>query len=143
MGLAVGDAGTLSDGVGELGVPGSSLVGGGVLAVPPPVEESGSRDFEPVGRPGAGADAEDCGAEADALIEVPGDGPTPDADADAPGTADGDTEAPPVPYPPCPPGPGVEASRGEGSSVGTPGCRTGAIGGLFGSGFGVTPDTQA
>jgi hypothetical protein len=105
VGLPVGDAGTLSEGVGEVGGPGSGLVGGVVVAVAPPLEDSGWWDFEPVGAAGAaGPDAEDCGAEADALPEEPGDGPPPGAEAEAPGTAEGDTEAPPVlPRRSCPP----------------------------------------
>lgn len=55
------------------------------------------------------------------------------------GTAPGDTD----PVAPPPGDAGRSACRAGGSVVGTPGCRIGAIGGFFGSGSGVIPDTHA
>jgi hypothetical protein len=71
------------------------------------------------------------------------EGRTAAADPPAPpgsaGTAPGDTP------PAAPPSgvPGTSACRAGGCEVGTPGCRSGAMGGFFGRGSGVIPDTHA
>jgi hypothetical protein len=125
-------------------VPGDD--GSGAVEVPW-AGDAGPREVPPVDVPGADADAAGE-ADADAAAEPPGDG------ASEPGgrpAADGAAVPEPVPAgspTALPPGgdaspSGVAACRGSGSSVETPGWRIGAIGGFFGSGWGVRPDVHA
>jgi hypothetical protein len=148
---SVGEGGTLSDGVGdEAGLEGPAPVPGDDGSGADDVSwagDAGPREAPPVAEPGAVAD--DAGeAEVDASVDVPGVGsPEPgERPAADDGTAPGpvpagssevswsDVEALPS---------GVVARRGCGSSVDTPGWRIGAIGGFFGSGWGVSPDVHA
>jgi hypothetical protein len=81
----------------------------------------------------------DAGALPDAVAEGPPLGPAVAAVAAAP---EGAAESPPDGSSDDGP-PGLDACRGCGSCVDTPGCRIGAIGGFLGSGCGVRPDTHA
>lgn len=148
---SVGEGGMLSDGVGdEAGLEGPAPVpgddGSGAAEVPC-VGDAGPREEPPVAEPGAVAD--DAGeADVDASVDVPGVGSPEPLERPA---ADGGTAPGPVPagsseasWSDVEASPsGVVAWRGCGSSVDTPGCRIGAIGGFFGSGWGVSPDVHA
>jgi hypothetical protein len=140
----------LSDGIGDgAWLDGPSPVPGDEGSGPadvPWLGDAGFREEPPLAAPGGAAD--DAG-EADAeAAEAPADGaPEPEA----PPPADGGTAPGPVPDG-SPDGSssevdaspsGVVACRGCGSSVDTPGWRIGAIGGFFGSGWGVRPDVHA
>jgi hypothetical protein len=148
-GVSVGEGGMLSDGVGdEAGtegpVPGDD--GSGPADVPC-AGDAGPREEPALAGPGAVADA--VGA-----ADVRGSADVPGVGASEPGerpTAEGGTAPDPVPsgasevsWSDVEASPsGVVTCRGSGSSVDTPGWRIGAIGGFFGSGWGVSPDVHA
>lgn len=115
-----------------------------VDAVPPGTVAGGDDTRPPPGRlPRGGPDALARGLrDADGRAEPDGRrlAPVPPVTAATPdGTAPGDTD----PVAPPPGDAGRSACRAGGSVVGTPGCRIGAIGGFFGRGSGVIPDTHA
>lgn len=139
--LSLGTADTLSDAVGEASGtdPPADTDGAGSPTVPSPL---GTSRRVALGSAEAAPDASTGEA---ALPDADADGPSlgPAVPAEAvPAVPDGTAEAPPDGSPDDGP-PGVEACRGRGSCVDTPGWRIGAIGGFFGSGCGVIPDTQA
>lgn len=125
-GLSAGDE------TGADGEPGSAgtVAGGSPLAAGLPVGfPTVSSDAVPDAL-GRGLLESDGLAEADGSAEPPGVAAPAGAVVDA---ADGVLSS----------GPGVVACRAGGAEVDTPGWRIGAIGGRFGSGSGVIPDTQA
>lgn len=130
--LSVGVAVTCPpDPTGADGTPGSSTA---------PLLEGAAGRCEELGLPVPPAVAP---GEAAALPDARPDGTAPGpADPVASAVPEGVADTPSDGAPDDGPS-GVEACRGAGSWVDTPGCSIGAMGGFFGRGRGVIPDTQA